>query len=108
MLLQTYVENAIWHGLIPKNAAGLLELNFKKIGNENLMVSIKDNGIGRNKSAEINKSRKHHRSMGMRNSNERIQLINKLNKSNISIEVMDLYDDNKEAIGTRVVLIFDI
>ena len=108
MLLQTYVENAIWHGLIPKNAAGLLELNFKKIGNENLMVSIKDNGIGRNKSAEINKSRKHHRSMGMKNSNDRIQLINKLNKSNISIEVMDLYDDNKEAIGTRVVLIFDI
>lgn len=108
MLLQTYIENAIWHGLIPKNAEGLLKIKFQLLNDKRLSVSIEDNGIGREKAAEIRKLRKHHKSMGMKNADDRIHLINKLNKKNTSIQVVDLYDQNKIAQGTRIEIIFDI
>lgn len=108
MLLQTYIENAIWHGLVPKNDRGVLELSFKHLAENKLMVSIEDNGIGRVKASEISKKRKHHRSMGMKNTDDRIKLINRLNRTNISIEVIDLYTNNNEAQGTRIEIVFDI
>lgn len=108
MLLQTYIENAIWHGLVPKNDRGILELSFKHLAENKLMVSIEDNGIGRVKASEISKKRKHHHSMGMKNTDDRIKLINRLNRTNISIEVIDLYTNNNEAQGTRIEIVFDI
>ncbi|MCD4698679.1 MAG: histidine kinase [Bacteroidales bacterium] len=108
MLLQTYIENAIWHGLVPKRTEGLLELQFKLLEKEKLLISIVDNGIGREKAAEISKHRENHRSMGMKNSNERIQLMNRLNKTNITIDVIDLYNNDNSAAGTRIEIIFDV
>jgi len=107
MLLQTYIENAIWHGLIPKNDKGLLMISFKQVKDNKLSVSIKDNGIGRKKAAEIGKNRKHHRSIGMKNAGDRIKLLNKLKNTKTTIEVIDLYDKNDLAVGTQVIITFD-
>lgn len=108
MLLQTYIENAIWHGLVPNGTMGLLELNFELLENDKLLISIVDNGIGREKASETSKRRKNHRSMGMHNSNERIQLINKLNRTNTTINVIDLFNDDNSSAGTRIEIIFEL
>ena len=52
MLIQPYIENAIWHGLRYKEDKGLLKIQYKLEG-ENILVRIEDNGIGRKKSREI-------------------------------------------------------
>jgi LytS/YehU family sensor histidine kinase len=108
MVLQTYIENAIWHGLVPKNSVGLLEIDFKLLEENKLLISITDNGVGRRKATEISKLRKQHRSLGMEKTAERIKLINKLNKINNTINVIDLYKKDNLAIGTRIEIIFEV
>src|SRR5690606_5597585 len=52
LLLQPFVENAIWHGLMPSDRKDKsLKINFEV--NENLVITIQDNGIGRKKAAQI-------------------------------------------------------
>jgi len=102
LLLQTYIENAIWHGLAPKNKGGLLTIDFQQKSFVEVVISIIDNGIGREKAYEISSKRNQHTSTGMKNSEERVQLLNKLNRSSIKIDVIDLYASNKKPKGTRV------
>jgi ligand-binding sensor domain-containing protein len=102
LLLQTYIENAIWHGLAPKNKDGLLTIDFQKKSSNEVIISITDNGIGRKKAYEISNKRNAHTSTGMKNSEERVQLLNKLNKSSIKIDVIDLYNSDKIPEGTIV------
>jgi LytS/YehU family sensor histidine kinase len=67
MLIQPYVENAIWHGLMHKTNGmeGLVKINISKNADDLLCV-IEDNGIGRKKAAELKeqKQKNHKRSMG--------------------------------------------
>ena len=74
--------------------------------NGTLNCSIEDNGIGREKSAEINSKRKNDKpkSMGMTITRDRIQMLNKLYNTNTTIKIIDLRDDSGEASGTRVEL----
>ena len=66
MLIQPYVENAIWHGLMHKKEAGRLFIEIKHIGNF-LYCAIEDNGIGRAKSMEINRRKgRRKKSVGMK------------------------------------------
>lgn len=104
MIIQPYLENAIRHGLIPLKSRGLLNVYFKSREDNKLMIVIEDNGIGRAKSGEISKKRLMHKSTGMQNTENRIRLLNKLNKTNMKVTVIDLYNENNEAIGTRVEL----
>ncbi len=106
MLLQPYLENAIWHGLAPKAKEGILTLDISVTPANELICIIIDNGIGREKSAEISKRRKNHVSTGLRNIEERINLINVLSNSVTSVEIIDLYDDNNNSTGTKAVLTF--
>ncbi len=106
MLLQPYLENAIWHGLAPRTKAGKLELNFLLLSEDQLACVITDNGIGREKSAEISKRRKNHTSTGIKNIEERISLINTLTNSTTTVKIVDLYDENNNSVGTKVILTF--
>ena len=108
MILQPYLENAIWHGLIPKKGMGLLELNVEKTDIGLLRISISDNGIGREKAALINKRRKHHIPTGMKNVEERLKLLNKMNDTNMRVEIIDLYDNKAQPCGTRVEFLIDV
>ncbi len=108
MLLQPYLENAIWHGLMPKKTKGKLLLEIKKVSTNRIICAIEDNGIGREKSNEISAKRNNHHSTGMRNIEERIALINKIYKTNMQVKIIDLYDKMKRAAGTRIELYIPI
>jgi LytS/YehU family sensor histidine kinase len=98
MLIQPYIENAVWHGLRYRESKGTLLLRIQKESG-NLLVEITDNGIGRKKSAELKtKNQKKHNSTGLKNIEERLSIINKVYKSNYRVSI----DDLPEGTGTRV------
>lgn len=103
MLLQPYVENAILHGLTPKGEGGLLEIILRLQGN-NLLCRIRDNGIGREKSKAMRQlsNRKDHKSLGMKITSDRLELINNLQGSHLSMTVTDLKNSEGAASGTQV------
>ncbi len=107
MLIQPYVENAIIHGLLPMQGAGKIAITLQK-QNDTILCIIEDNGIGRTKSKEYNAAKvMQHKSMGMSITQERLNLLNSSLNSNISCEIIDLYEKG-ESSGTRVKLIIPI
>jgi ligand-binding sensor domain-containing protein/two-component sensor histidine kinase len=107
MLIQPYVENAIWHGLMHKTNGeeGKVELILCK-SEDNLLCIIRDNGIGRKRAAELKEQKvnNHKRSMGMQITEDRIEIINKLYNINASVHIYDVEDELGGAKGTRVEL----
>ncbi len=102
MLIQPYVENAIWHGLMSKEDGGKITLSFNCQDN-NLEVIVTDNGVGRARAAELkSKSAMAHKSFGMSITHQRIELINQMYKTNMSVIVNDLYDGQGNATGTEI------
>ncbi len=104
MLVQPYVENAIWHGLLHKKSRGNLSIEFKKISPLSLEIIIEDDGIGREKANELkSKHLLKKKSYGMQITEDRISLINRSNHIHASCAIYDL-KKGEQAIGTRVVL----
>ena len=102
MLLQPYIENAIWHGLRYKDEKGFLHIHIKQKREGVIAIEIQDNGIGRKKSAEIKtENQKKQKSKGMGNIKKRIAILNDMYKERIAVTVQDLYDNGT---GTKVVL----
>ncbi len=109
MLLQPFVENAILHGLLHKEKQGILKIKFAKSEGNRLQCVVEDNGIGREKSAEINRRRhKQHDSMGLDISIRRVGLLNEPGKNDYNIEITDLYYDNRKPKGTRVTILIPL
>jgi ligand-binding sensor domain-containing protein len=107
MLIQPYVENAIIHGLLPKQGAGRILISMKRHG-DTIVCAIEDNGIGRERSKEFKKNRvQQHKSMGMSITRERLDILNSSLNSNLNAEIVDLYEDGQPA-GTKVQLIIPI
>ncbi|MCB0467356.1 MAG: histidine kinase, partial [Aequorivita sp.] len=103
MLLQPYVENAVWHGLRYKEEKGLLEINFNQINSETIKISIIDDGIGRSKSNEFKtENQKKQKSKGMGNTQKRIAILNQMYKDKVDVKVENVFENNE---GTKVVLI---
>lgn len=101
MLIQPYVENAIWHGLRYKEEVGYLKVSLSSEEN-NLKVTITDNGIGREQSKQLKtENQKKHNSTGLKNTEERINIINKVYQKKYTVTVLDL---NEDGTGTRVIL----
>jgi anti-sigma regulatory factor (Ser/Thr protein kinase) len=82
MLIQPFIENAIWHGIMPKETGGSVDINIT-FQNDVLQIKITDNGIGISNSIK-NKSTSHI-SRGLELIEERVSLLNKLNTRKISI-----------------------
>lgn len=106
MIIQPFVENAIKHGLRNSDGTairGKIELSFED-KKQFILCSIIDNGIGRDKAAELNKLSKetYHRSTALNVTQERLDLMSDLEKTN-SIEIIDLYENNLPC-GTKVIL----
>ncbi|ASZ14462.1 tetratricopeptide repeat protein [Chitinophaga pendula] len=109
MIIQPYVENAIWHGLVPRTEKGRLDINIALNG-KRLECTVTDNGIGRKKAMEI-KERKGqaHQSMGMKVTEGRIDLIRKINNTkDANITVTDLQDRDGHPTGTRVGIVLPV
>ena len=102
MLLQPYIENAIWHGLRYKETKGFLEINVKQLDDKTLKIEILDDGIGRKKSAELKtKNQKKQNSKGMGNIKKRIAILNDMYKNKVEVNITDLKEDKT---GTKVTL----
>ena len=102
MLLQPYIENAIWHGLRYKEEKGTLSIELAQKGTDIIEIRITDNGIGRKKSGELKTSnQKIQNSKGMGNIKKRIAILNTMYKDKVSVSVQDL---NEDTTGTRVIL----
>ncbi len=105
MLIQPQVENAIWHGLRYKETKGLLQLDFV-LHNKQLLIKIEDDGIGFTKSQLLKtKNQQSHNSIGIKNTKNRITLLNNLYSKNISYKTTELLTPNE---GTVVKISFDI
>jgi LytS/YehU family sensor histidine kinase len=105
MLLQPYVENAIWHGLMQKEGEGTITIEINKQDEEFLHISITDDGIGREKAAELKSKSATHKSHGLKVTSQRIEMMNKLNSTGAQVTIIDLKDEKGHATGTRVELI---
>ena len=100
MLLQPYIENAIWHGIAHKQSKGTIKISFKH-KKESLICAIEDDGVGRKKSAELEAGNKKHESKAMKIIEERLKILNR-GKEKYEAVVIDLFDAKQNAIGTRV------
>jgi hypothetical protein len=101
MLIQPYIENSIWHGLMPRKTGGILQLLFKKL-DDTLLVVIRDNGVGRKPVDPVNKT---HISKGMSLTEQRIEALEATNKQKFITSIIDLKDEKGNAIGTEINLI---
>ncbi|PQJ12079.1 hypothetical protein CJD36_009835 [Flavipsychrobacter stenotrophus] len=101
LILQPYVENAIWHGLLHKSADRALTIEVRK-EQELLVCIIADNGIGRAAAAEFRKHREKGKSLGTRITQKRIDILNSLNNSDIGVTYTDLSNDDGTPCGTSV------
>lgn len=102
MIVQPYIENAILHGILNKKERGRILIEMRLSGNA-LLCIVEDDGIGREKAAEIKaRSDLHHKSRGMLITQKRLELLNKQNKEQMSVTIIDLKDQQGKACGTRV------
>ncbi len=108
MMLQPFVENAIWHGLMPKPSAGNLDIQFDLYTDDILLATIRDNGIGRNASAKLKKNNKGtesgHESKGMSIVEQRLQLLQQQYDKQFEVTVLDITDVTGLVQGTQVAL----
>jgi len=101
MLLQPYIENAVWHGLRYKEEKGLLQISLKAYASNELQIVIEDNGIGREKSKEYKTThQKNQNSKGMGNIKKRIAILNEMYADKVDVFIEDMANDG----GTKVVL----
>ncbi|TAL60048.1 MAG: hypothetical protein EPN85_08090 [Bacteroidetes bacterium] len=110
MLIQPFVENAILHGVVPKEAGqGKIEVNITQ-NNTYILCTISDNGIGRKRSQEIRARSGHqrHKSMGVKITSDRLEVINRMQHSDLSVKMTDLEDDKGNALGTKVEIFIPI
>jgi LytS/YehU family sensor histidine kinase len=110
LILQPYVENAIWHGLMQTPAEHPKKLMIQ-ISKENsvIIIEIEDNGIGRKRAFEIkSKDGNTHKSHGITLTEERLKLMNKLKNVKTNITIEDLEDQDLKPRGTKIRLYFYI
>lgn len=104
LIIQPFIENSIWHGIVPRNNGGKVSLNVAK-KNEMIEVIIDDNGIGR-ESSQQNKSTSElsHQSKGVNLTQSRLELNNLLQQRQAKLEIIDNKDEKGIATGTTVII----
>ncbi len=103
LLLQPFVENAIWHGLMHKDEGGTVRVAVTQPRQDHLHIDITDDGIGRQQAAEYkSKSATKQKSFGMKLTADRIAMINQFYQTETRIDIVDLTDDQGRPTGTTV------
>jgi ligand-binding sensor domain-containing protein/two-component sensor histidine kinase len=104
LLVQPFIENAIWHGLLQKEGEKKLTINFEE-NNGKLTCTIRDNGIGREKAASIKAQKigsRHFDSRGMELARQRMENLQAAGLNDAEIEIIDCKDEKGNATGTMV------
>ncbi|MEW4923591.1 histidine kinase [Algibacter sp. 2305UL17-15] len=103
MLLQPYIENAVWHGLRYKKEKGQLSIDIVQERDHEIRITISDNGIGRKKSKALKtEHQQKQNSKGMGNIKKRVSILNNMYKDKVDVFVDDFQDEEDR--GTKVVV----
>ncbi|BAO75094.1 sensor histidine kinase [Winogradskyella sp. PG-2] len=103
MLLQPYIENAVWHGLRYKTEKGHLNINIQPRTKNELTITITDDGIGRARSKALKtEHQKKQNSKGMNNIKKRVAILNEMYKDKVDVTIED-FQESEDA-GTKVVV----
>lgn len=103
MLLQPYIENAVWHGLRYKETKGGLQIKITQEHKDEIKIIITDDGIGRARSQQMKtENQKKHKSTGMSNIKRRVSILNTMYKDKVAIDISDY--TNAEEPGTKVIV----
>ncbi len=104
MLVQPYVENALWHGLMHSSGKRNVSISFRLIDDDILECRIDDSGIGRKKSFELKKGNSRiarHESKGLLITEERLKILQRQDQ-HAEVNMIDKYDRYGNATGTLV------
>ncbi|CEJ69650.1 Sensor histidine kinase YpdA [Chryseobacterium oranimense G311] len=102
MLVQPFLENAVWHGLRYRTEKGFLKLSFEK-ENQYLKITIEDNGIGIEESKKQKTlHQKTREGRGMKNTLERISLLNDLYKKEITCSIKDKENNSGVLVNIKI------
>lgn len=105
LILQPFLENAIWHGLSSKKGDKKIKLQIEKLSENFILIKVIDNGVGRERSAYLKENKVLKRkSVGLILSRERLTNFVKNYKNKYSLDFVDLKDSNGKASGTEVIL----
>jgi len=107
LLLQPFVENSIWHGIARKQGAGKILIRIEK-ENEMVKCIIEDDGIGRTMSEVLKEETGNpdKKSLGMKITRSRIDIINKIKKTKAGVELSDLTEGTKVELKLPLELTF--
>ena len=106
LILQPFIENAIWHGLIPKETGGIVTISVKK-NDGVIQCIIDDNGIGREQSKQFKPQYEAtYQSKGIGLTQSRLELDKLLNEREDGIFIIDKEDENGQSEGTQVIISF--
>lgn len=104
LLLQPYVENAIIHGVAPKEGKGFIKIDFTQ-KDEQLICVIEDDGVGIDTSRELKKNSVNvHQSMALDISKKRLKTLEELENKKVNLKIEELKDENNNSRGTRITL----
>jgi tetratricopeptide (TPR) repeat protein len=105
LLIQPFIENAIIHGMAHSDEENLHLTVIVSLEKEKIKYTIQDNGIGRQKAKVYNMQNKpYHKSVGLKITEERLNIFNHQHENNGAILITDLYDEDKRPCGTKVEL----
>ncbi|MBK9636551.1 MAG: histidine kinase [Bacteroidetes bacterium] len=103
LIIQPFVENSIWHGLMTSNRDGIITLDI--VSSENyLTISVEDNGVGRDLTRVDNKH-SGHESVGVVLTTDRLRYFNEGINVDTPLKIIDLFDNYGQPMGTRVEII---
>jgi sensor histidine kinase YesM len=106
MILQPFIENAIWHGLMLKKGKKRIVITFFKQHGVTAMKII-DNGIGRQKSTELRVKKTYQKeSIGLKIVSERLNYFNQKQQINYYFTIHDLKNEKGEPTGTEIEVFF--
>lgn len=104
LIIQPYVENAIWHGLLNKETAGKLSVAVSR-HNSTLQCIVEDDGVGRAKAKELkSKSTTTRKSLGIKLTEDRLAMLNENAEEKSSVEIIDLKNEQGNDCGTKVTI----
>jgi len=98
--IQTYVENALKHGIAPLKHSGEIIISIAK-GEKNMEIKVTDNGVGR---ANSTKTSSKSTGRGLKIMQQYYELFNKANREPITEELIDLTDSDGNSTGTEVII----
>ncbi|WP_299838208.1 histidine kinase [uncultured Tenacibaculum sp.] len=106
LFIQPYIENAIKHGLFPKEGIKKLDITFSYLSDEEALICvIDDNGVGRERAKELKRIKsQYHSSYAIEANEDRTNLLNKNRKEKVTITIQDKFSSDSISEGTKVII----